>query len=194
VSSQGKSKWEFWASIPPGCEPHLAMSSDDCRPVLCNGWIRHEDDGPALFATDSYIAVRIPITLRTETEADRETVDQRKALLPECVLPRETMEALAGATHFRIVNGRMEIQGKGALYPISLGLDAVPDLSKIHLENCPGGQLGEIRINPVLLSRVAKSIGAESICLKFTAPLNAVDVRSDRSSAKGMLMPMRDGS
>jgi hypothetical protein len=138
------------------------------------------------------MAICIPIKLRTKTESERETVEQRKKLLPECVLPRETMKALAKATHFRIHDDRLEIRGKGALWPISRDLpEEMPDLADLRKVHCFGGKVEKLCINPRLFTRTAQAIGANGLHCKFTGPLGGIEVTSDRSPAWGMVMPMR---
>jgi hypothetical protein len=185
---------ELWASLLYNCKPSHATARDETRPVLRYGWIEHDDDGAWLTATDSYILARVPIRLEGWPEAR----EDRLALLPEVLIPREAMQALDDAGRFRIEGKTLQIEGKKVLY--ELGDESLhpkrPNggaLVRDNLDCRKPQKLQSILFDPDLLKRVSLAIGAMgSVELEFRGARKAIKVWSPIApAAVGLLMPKK---
>lgn len=183
-----------WVSIPRECEPSHAAATNETRPALTMGHIRHEEDGSYLYCTDSYILARVPITMHCEN-------GERVAELPEVALGPEALRALDDAYEWRVTEGWLETKGRQVRYPVVADLGSPVDfaglMDSIAKQRERDGQaaLTHLAFNPQLLQRVVRAIGAGSsgVKVEFAQSRRAMTVVPLRAGAGiGLLMPMRE--
>lgn len=181
--------------------PELAASKDKARPALSEPWLEISPDGTGtLYATDSYIAVAIPVELDagdtpgTVPQAALKAARSRKGGLP----PEVMLDSQATAV------GR---DGTSTVARPDLG--GTPDVSRFFVDGLddpdPNDHILSIGIDAEKLAAVSKALGASN-GIRLTIALDEagrttlkplrVDPLADRGhtvtdGAKGLVMPIK---
>ena len=182
-----------WGFILQQAKPSRCLSEDESRPALKWARLRHEGERTYLYATDSYVLLRLPVRFDG-------TAEERNALLPECNLPRETVEALDDASGFRIVDGYLELNSRAARFPT--GPTEKPDLKRLLDEALAKLEAGETKafnrfgLDPRLLLRLTEGLGAHrQVVLELIRPHYSMVVTPypgrRQDDELGLIMPVR---
>lgn len=169
-------------TIPKGCKPSKACSTDWTRPLLCHAYLTHEPDGgPWLCMTDSFIAV----ALRVETDAE-------DGFIPIGAL--RLMET--GKPGTRVSDTSWSVKTNEGTVTFDCGpMGKFPNLKNLGLWDKPEerADVAAVGMDPALMSKISAALGARNgLRMDFIGELRPVYVtplRFDRGLA--MQMPIR---
>lgn len=174
-----------YGSLAKGLKPSKAVSKDETRPVLQRAYLKRTEDGrEEIHATDSYIAVRVPVHAPDAAEG---------------FIGVEELTKIEKGDEFTAANGTVEIGT--VTYQRFETESEFPDIDKIWPE--PAKRTLEIGVNAKLLLALAQAVGSDGVKLTIdldkvsedgtylktipVAPLGGPAV----GEAEGLLMPIR---
>lgn len=149
-------------TIPKGCKPSKAVSTDWTHPNICHAYLRRHKGALYLCATDSFIAV----ALRVEGDADEGYVPIGALRLMET---GKTAEQLS-PTAWKVTTpeGFLTFDvGRGGNFPdfAGLGVWDKPD----------SGTLDAVGMNTTMMHRIGQALGARNGCrMEFVGPLRPI--------------------
>ena len=167
------------------CEPEAAASKDTARPILCEPFLR----GNHLYATDSYVLVRIPVK-RDDNDTDGQ-------------VPRSALKAARTNRNFQhvLLEGDKAIAlGKDGRYECSREQDGsdtwaipfpsadalIPELNQLPVD---------VTLNVDNIVKVSKALGAKTLTFSLNpdsplAPIR-IEPRDHKDGRIGVVMPVR---
>jgi hypothetical protein len=151
-------------TIPKGCKPSKACSTDRTRSILCHAYLRRHDEVLYLCMTDSYVAV----ALRVDGDAEEGYVPIGALRLMEAGKVAEQVSETA----WRVITNE-------GLLTFDCGeMGKFPDFASLGVWDKPDkGAVDAIGMNTSLMHKIGQALGARGGCrMQFIAPLRPIYV------------------
>lgn len=158
------------------CKPLGCVSKDASRTGIYHAQIVRRDDTLELHATDSFMAVIIP--LDGDTSADN----------AEGPVSRDALAAAQKVGHLHPTAETIDVDGVS--YPRDHNSGQFPNLDAVWPAEDRTVVL-EVGLNAKKLAVLAAALGDDEVKLTFESPLRPIGVTVNNSAARGILMPVR---
>ena len=164
-------------NIPDKTKPVGCLAKDRARPSLGSAAIVQTDDGLELHATDTYMAVCLPVLAAP--------VEDTVAPGP---VSREALTAIQ-KNHGQFDADADTITVDGVVYR-RVDVGQFPRLAQVW-PNADVPIVFEIGLDADKLAKLAAAMGGAQVVLSFIDPLRPVQVRPLEGSGRGIIMPIR---